>query len=188
MCSVSPIKPVERIGQTLQFHCAVSINELILGTEKVQVLQIDNVATWEQPTVTFQVPPGSRPGDLIIIPNGWSGRDENCAFDVLATLRLSKNSQFSILEDDVFMTIPTTNRSGKVRKKRIEFPDGEIRDVEINTAVKKPLLLRFVGRGMPTRGSKCFKNRGDFFVFIEPYAKANRKGFFRWKVPMKRLA
>lgn len=186
MHSLSLIKPANRIAQTVQFDCVVSIKELILGTEKVQVLQIDNVALWEQPTVKFQVPARSRPGDVITIPNGWTGNDENCAFEILVKLYLSSNSQFSIIEDDVFVRIPTANRMGKVRKKRIEFPDGEVRDVEINKVVKKPLLLRFDGRGMPTRGRECFKNRGDFFVFIEPCVKANRKGFFRGKLPMKR--
>lgn len=174
------------IAETLHLDYAVSMKELILGAEKTQLLHIDNLAAWEQPTVRLHVPPGSRPEDIIKIPNGWAGKDENCAFDILVTLHLSTSSPYSIIEDDVFLRIPITNRNGKVRKKRIEFPDGEIRDVEINKVVKKSLLLRFDGRGMPIRRRKSFKNRGDFFVSLQPCVKANRKGFFRFKLPMKR--
>lgn len=59
----------------------------------------------------------------------------------------------------------------KARKERTEFPNGEVKDVQINRVVKEPLLLKFAGLGMPRGRNGQEDENGDLFVVIDPIAK-----------------
>lgn len=150
------------------------MEELIYGASMIRVIETNHLAAWEEPVLKFQVPPGSRPGDIITITEGWTADDEFYGFDVLITLRISIQIHFIISKGNVYTTISVrTTPTHKIRKTRITFPNGAVRDVEIYEVVKEPILLKFADSGLPSRGTDMSQTNGDFFVVIQPFVKEN---------------
>lgn len=172
---VAVVKTVNGISYNVEFDYGVRMTDLIDGGERVKVIEKHDVAPWERPLINFRIPPGSRPGDKITIPKGWTTRDELFGYNIVITLRLCNNPMLVLSNDDVYIKQTVkTNMKRNVGKVRIEFPDGEVRYVDVNRVARGRFVLKFTGRGMPRRCDRTNGQNGDFYIIMEPILKKCR--------------
>lgn len=151
----------------------VSIKDMIDGTSKIRVLTTKDLPPWEHPTVRYQIPAGSRPGEQITIPDAWTPRGRYHGYDVVLILVLSPSPPYTIKSDDIYITkLIRTNGRRKVKSVPIWFPDGDGKEIALNRKVDRYMLLTFEGKGMPCRvNGQCNGMRGVYCVILKPTDK-----------------
>lgn len=156
------------------FHLVIRLFEFVRGCKMQKVLSSSEVAPWQKPIVTVNIPSGSRPGDRIRISKGWTAPGEREGFDVIFVLLLTGFPPYSVIGNNIFLgVVVTMSARGNLPPIDIPLPSGASARITLPAGTESRCAFKYPKYGLPPRGIE--HDQGDFYVTVRIRQRQNPK-------------
>jgi curved DNA-binding protein len=143
-------------GSDVEAELPVTIDELLKGGRRR--IGLGNRS------LDVEIPPGARDGTVLrLAGQGESGHGGGEAGDLYLRLRLTPDSRYRVVDDDLEMDLPLWPWQAVLGAEvRLDTPDGPVK-LKIPPATPAGRRLRLRGRGLP----RADRSRGDLHAVVQ---------------------